>query len=99
MVPKKNGRWHVDYSSLNADCPRDIFPLPRINQIIDETAGNELLLMMPFSIGTGLERVEIVGPELKLSLGRSAGSGRWTPLQKARNKEDRRGFARCLSDA
>ena len=38
--------------------------------------------MMHFSIGTGLERVGIAGPELELSLGQSAGSGRWTPLQK-----------------
>ena len=37
---------------------------------------------MPFSTVTRLERVGIVGPELELSLGRSAGSRRWTPLQK-----------------
>ena len=54
---------------------------------------------MPFSIGTGLKCVGIVGPELKLSLGQCASSGRWTPLQQTRNKEDRRGLARCLSDA
>ena len=42
--------------------------------------------MMHFSIGTGLERVEIAGPELELSLGRSAGFGRWTPLQKQETK-------------
>ena len=41
---------------------------------------------MHFSTGTGLERVGIVGPELELSLGRSAGSGRWTPLQKQERK-------------
>ena len=42
--------------------------------------------MMHFSTGTGLERVGIAGPELELSLGRSAGSGRWTPLQKQETK-------------
>ena len=42
--------------------------------------------MMLFSTGTGLERVGIAGPELELSLGRSAGSGRWTPLQKQETK-------------
>ena len=42
--------------------------------------------MMPFSTGTRLERVGIAGPELKLSLGWSAGSGRWTPLQKQETK-------------
>ena len=42
--------------------------------------------MMPFSTGTGLERVGIAGPELELSLGRSVGSGCWTPLQKQETK-------------
>ena len=42
--------------------------------------------MMSFSTGTRLERVRIAGPELELSLGRSAGSGRWTPLQKQETK-------------
>ena len=42
--------------------------------------------MMPFSTGIGLEHVGIIGPELELSLGLSAGSGRWTPLQKQETK-------------
>ena len=54
---------------------------------------------MSFSTGTGLERVGIVGLELKLPLGRSAGFGCCAPLQKQVTKEDRRGFARCLSNA
>ena len=45
-----------------------------------------IFLMMPFLIGIGLEHVGIVGPELELSLGRSADSGRWTPLQKQKTK-------------
>ena len=55
--------------------------------------------MMIFSIGTGLERVGIVGPEMELSLGRSGGSGHSTPLQKQETKGDRRGLARRRSDA
>ena len=42
--------------------------------------------MMPFSTITELERVGIAGPELELSLGRSAGFGRWTPLLKQETK-------------
>ena len=42
--------------------------------------------MMHFSTGTGLERVDNAGPELGLPLGRSAGSGLWTPLQKQERK-------------
>ena len=42
--------------------------------------------MMSFSIGIGLERVDRVGSELGLLLGRSAGSERWTHLQKQERK-------------
>jgi hypothetical protein len=42
IVPKKNTdvrRVCVDYTSLNKHCPKDPFPLPRTDQIIDSTAG------------------------------------------------------------
>jgi hypothetical protein len=42
IVPKRNidlRRVCVDYTSLNKHCPKDPFPLPRIDQIIDSTAG------------------------------------------------------------
>ena len=55
--------------------------------------------MMPFSNGTGLERVGIAGPKLGLLLGRSIGSGCWTPLQKQESRRVSRGFARSRSDA
>ena len=42
--------------------------------------------MMHFLIRIVLERVKIVGPELELSLGRSASSRRWTFLQKQKRK-------------
>ena len=48
---------------------------------------------------TGMERVEIAGPELELSLGRSAGSGRRTPLLKQERRRVGKGFARGRSDA
>ena len=37
VVPKKGGKWRVcmDYIDLNEACPKDSFPLPRINQIVD----------------------------------------------------------------
>jgi hypothetical protein len=42
IVPKKNmdvRRVCVDYTSLNKHCPKDPFPLPRIDQIIESTVG------------------------------------------------------------
>ena len=37
VVPKKRGKWrvYVDYTDLNDACPKDSFPLPRIDQIVD----------------------------------------------------------------
>ncbi|KAK1643827.1 hypothetical protein QYE76_061632 [Lolium multiflorum] len=34
-------RMCIDYTNLNKACPRDPFPLPRIDQVIDSTAGEE----------------------------------------------------------
>ncbi len=36
-------RMCIDYTDLNKACPKDPFPLPRIDQVIDSTAGCELL--------------------------------------------------------
>ena len=33
----------VDYTGLNKACPKDHFPLPRIDQIVDSTSGCEIL--------------------------------------------------------
>jgi hypothetical protein len=45
LEPKKNGKWRmcVYYTSLNKACLKDPFPLPRIDQVMDLTAGCELL--------------------------------------------------------
>jgi len=42
LVRKKSGqKWRmcVDYIGLNKACPKDLFPLPRIDQIVDSTSG------------------------------------------------------------
>src|SRR5438105_14710560 len=48
IVPKANGKWWVcvDYTDLNKACPKDPFPLPRIDQIVDSTAGCDLLCFL-----------------------------------------------------
>jgi hypothetical protein len=45
LVKKKNGKWRmcVDYTSLNKACPKVPFSLPRIDQIVNSTAGCEFL--------------------------------------------------------
>ena len=48
MVKKANGKWRmcVDFTNLNKACPKDSYPLPRINQLVDSTAGHKLLSFM-----------------------------------------------------
>jgi hypothetical protein len=43
VVKKKNGKWRVcvDFTDLNKACPKDPFPLPKIDQLVDSTAGHE----------------------------------------------------------
>ena len=39
-------RMCIDFTNLNKACPKDPFPLPRIDQVIDSTAGSELLTFL-----------------------------------------------------
>uniref|UniRef100_A0A2N9GMT9 Uncharacterized protein n=1 Tax=Fagus sylvatica TaxID=28930 RepID=A0A2N9GMT9_FAGSY len=43
VVRKKNGKWRVcvDFTDLNRACPKDPFPLPRIDQLVDSASGHE----------------------------------------------------------
>ena len=36
----------MDFTDLNKACPKDNFPLPRIDQLVDSTAGHKLLTFM-----------------------------------------------------
>lgn len=45
LIKKANGKWRmcIDFTALNKACPRDPFPLPHIDQLVNSTAGCELL--------------------------------------------------------
>ena len=42
VVKKKTGKWRVcvDFTDLNKACPKDPFPMPRIDQLVDATIGH-----------------------------------------------------------
>ncbi|XP_021863719.1 uncharacterized protein [Spinacia oleracea] len=48
LVPKPNGTWRmcVDYTNLNKACPKDSFPLPKIDRLVDSTAGHAMMSFM-----------------------------------------------------
>jgi hypothetical protein len=48
MVQKKSGKWCmcIDFTSLNKACPKDNFPLPRIDKIVDSVAGCEVMSLL-----------------------------------------------------
>ena len=42
VVKKKNGKWRacIDFMDLNRACPKDLFPMPKIDQLVDATYGH-----------------------------------------------------------
>ncbi|KAL0451616.1 UNVERIFIED_CONTAM: Transposon Ty3-G Gag-Pol polyprotein [Sesamum latifolium] len=51
LVPKSNKKWRmcIDFTDLNRVCPKDSYPLPRIDALVDSTAGCEMMnfLVLP----------------------------------------------------
>ena len=53
MVKKSNSKWRmcIDFTDLNKACPKDNFPLSRIEQLVYSTAGHKLLSFMDAFFG------------------------------------------------
>jgi ribonuclease HI len=48
MVKKANDKWRmcIDFTDLNKACPKDEFPLPRIDSLMDAAASSELMSLL-----------------------------------------------------
>jgi hypothetical protein len=48
MVKKANGKWRmfINFKDLNKACPKDEFPLPRIDSLVDAAASSELMSLL-----------------------------------------------------
>ena len=45
MVTKPNGNWRmcVDYKNINNACPKDTYPFPTIDRLVDGAAGHKIM--------------------------------------------------------
>nr|KYP33936.1 Transposon Ty3-I Gag-Pol polyprotein [Cajanus cajan] len=59
MVRKSSGKWRMctDFTDLNKACPKDLYPLPNIDCLIDGALGYELLSFMDAYSGYNQIRV------------------------------------------
>ena len=53
MVKKASEKWRicVDFTNLNKACPKDSYPLPRVDVLVDSTARHQLLSFMDAFLG------------------------------------------------
>ena len=65
LVKKANGKWRlcIDFTNINRVCPKDSFPLPWIDLIVDATTGHELLSFMDAFSGYNQISMDLVDQE------------------------------------
>ena len=54
VVKRKNQKWRVcvDFTDMNKACPKDNFPLPKIDQLVDSAAGHKIISFLDAYSGT-----------------------------------------------
>ncbi|GFZ19275.1 hypothetical protein Acr_27g0010140 [Actinidia rufa] len=65
VAPKKGEKWRVcvDFTDLNKACPKDSFPSPKIDLIVDATSKHELLSFM--DAFSGYHQIKMYPPDIE----------------------------------
>ena len=60
IVKKENGKWRmcVDFTDLNKACPKDSYPFPQINLLVESIATHQLLSFMDAFYGYNQIKLE-----------------------------------------
>ncbi|XP_022871363.1 uncharacterized protein LOC111390537 [Olea europaea var. sylvestris] len=63
LVKKPSGKWRVcvDFTNLNKACPKDSFPLPKIDQLVDSIVEHELFSFM--DVYSGYNQIPMFRPD------------------------------------
>ncbi|GKV12017.1 hypothetical protein SLEP1_g23223 [Rubroshorea leprosula] len=75
LVKKANGKWrmYIDYTNLNQACPKDCYPMPNMDKLVETTSGNERLSLLdaysgyhqvPMALGNEEKTVFYAGDEI-----------------------------------
>ncbi|GKU88075.1 hypothetical protein SLEP1_g2380 [Rubroshorea leprosula] len=60
LVKKPNGKWKmcIDFTNLNEACPKDPYPLPNVEKLVERAAGHERMSFLDAS--SGYHQVQLV---------------------------------------
>ncbi|XP_014521800.1 uncharacterized protein LOC106778352 [Vigna radiata var. radiata] len=63
MVKKASGQWRMctDYTDLNKACPKDSYPLPSIDVLVDGASGHQILSFL--DAYSGYNQIPMHGPD------------------------------------
>lgn len=64
MVKKDNGKWRMcaDYTDLNKTSPKDSYPLPSIDALVDGASGHRVLSFL--DAYSGYNQISMLGPNV-----------------------------------